>query len=113
MTTLASTRIDLTWTGEFQPILDKLNPQGMFPNINRTAYVLLSFLKDGVADLTAGDVISYIHEEMAPRNGWVAFDRQKWLDYVPAVIAQLQNELPRLLAEAKSGTPFFRTPQRH
>lgn len=92
-----NTPVDLRWKAEYQEILDRLDevmePPGMRANIHFVARRLLLMLRAGLRP-SGSEVVSYIYNHEAPRGGWIAFDEQKWLSYVPTVVDALRSDSP-------------------
>lgn len=107
----ANERVELTWSPEFQVILDALNTQlkqdRLYTNVYLAARALLILLRDGNGELTNADVIDRVYRYDCPPGGWKNFDRIRWYAYVPAVVEQLRHDLPIHLAELKDGRRLY------
>lgn len=92
-------RVDLQWREEFEPVLSELDrrlaARETFKPWNTllVARALLRLLKHD-ALVTHGQVIDYVLDVDEPVGGWIAFDRQKWLAYVPRVVEVLKSDSP-------------------
>lgn len=88
--------IDLTWDDKFNPVVNALCARLMRPsrlNKHLVARALLLLLCE-TRPPTPNDVITNVHMGDRPRGGWVDFDRAKWLEYIPGVVAALRSDNP-------------------
>lgn len=78
----------LVWKDGYRKKLTSLEmrvgKQSMTNNFDYTMYAyLLHLIYEWT--LTPDAVIDYVCRELAPEGGWIDFDREKWLGYVPQV----------------------------
>lgn len=88
--------IELVWNSTYAEVLAKLETvlHGPFRwNIHVVTRRLLLMLRSGQT-ITPAAVVEQIIAYDGPPNGWVAFDKQKWMGYVPNVAAALRSDNP-------------------
>lgn len=92
-----NTVLDIKWSDELQPVLDKLNraiERGSNRHVYFYARALLRMLKQGIGPVTAQDVARHVYRHDAPNGGWVHWDHDRWCNFGGPVVAALKSDNP-------------------